>query len=131
MKILMTGILLAGLVGAAPLVLSAAEDDSAADIVAAKGEVTQYRLSVSGHDETCTISAGNPTQDSHAVSMNGNCSSAVPALKKVRYWRKDGAGDLVLAADSGEVVAKFFAADGVAYESLKPMSPMMALTAEQ
>jgi len=127
----LTGILLAGLVGAAPLVLSAAEDDSAAAIVAAKGEVTQYRLSVAGHRESCVISPGNQTSEGHTVRMNGNCSSAVPALKKVRYWRKDGAGDLVLAADSGEVVAKFFAADGVAYESLKPMSPMMALTAEQ
>ncbi|KFB09079.1 hypothetical protein [Nitratireductor basaltis] len=130
MKLLVTGLLLAGLVGAAPLVLSAAEDDGAAAIVAAKSEVAQFRLSVAGHDETCTISSGKPTDVDNAVLVNGDCSSAVPALRKVRYWRKDGTGDLVLAADSGEVVAKFFAADGVAYESLKPVSPMMVLTAE-
>lgn len=130
MKLLMTGFLLAGLVGAAPLVLSAAEDDGAASVVASKGSVNQYRLSVAGRDESCTISAGDETGSGHLVRMNGDCSAAVPALQKVRYWRQDNAGDVVLAADGGEVVAKFFAADGVAYESLKPVSPMMALTAE-
>ena len=64
------------------------------------------------------------------LDLAEECVTLLPRLAEARYWHEDGAGEVTFVAADGQPIVEFFAADGVAYESLRPLSPLVALTAK-
>jgi hypothetical protein len=88
-----------------------------------------FRLQASGDAADCTIEkavGGGPLVE---VTVAQDCDGLLPGLSKIRYWREDADGTVTLSADGKTASVVFGPADGVAYESLKPRTPLMSLIA--
>ncbi|UUP16936.1 hypothetical protein [Nitratireductor thuwali] len=128
----MTSLLLVGaLAGASFAIWPEDRVSEAGKAVAEKGRLSRYRLIVSGRDESCLVEKGVETGLNAAeLKAEEGCYRLLPRLADARIWKRDDEGDVVFAAADGREIARFFAADGVAFESVKPASPLMLLTAE-
>ncbi|MFC6488348.1 AprI/Inh family metalloprotease inhibitor [Nitratireductor sp. GCM10026969] len=132
MKLAVSGVAAAGLL-ALPFVFGDAESGSGrvSKTPDRQETLSSYRLTVPGGDDTCTVAKGEMLGGSRAeLEMAGNCTTLLPRLKEARYWKEGANGDVIFADADGRVIAEFYAADGVAYESVKPAAPPMALTAQ-
>lgn len=129
---MMTSLLLVGaLAGASFAIWPESRVSEAGKAVAEKGGLSRYRLIVSGRDGSCLVEKGVETgQNAAELKAEDGCYRLLPRLADARIWKRDDEGDVVFAAADGREIARFFAADGVAFESLKPASPLMLLTAE-
>jgi hypothetical protein len=63
------------------------------------------------------------------VSVAQDCDGLLPGLARIRYWHEDADGTVTLSADGKTASVVFGPADCVAYESLKPRTPLMSLIA--
>ncbi|WP_265518605.1 hypothetical protein [Nitratireductor luteus] len=129
---MMTSLLLVGaLAGASFAIWPEDRMVEVSKAVAEKGGLLRYRLSVSGRDGSCLVEKGvEMGLDAAELKAEDDCYQLLPRLADARIWKRSGEGDVVFAAADGREIARFFAADGVAFESLKPASPLMSLTAE-
>lgn len=82
-----------------------------------------YRLSVIGHEETCSVALKNPS----SVTVGSRCRMLFQPLSDARFWQEMPNGDILFVNAEGGTVAQFFPGDGVAYESVRPQAPLMML----
>jgi hypothetical protein len=133
MKLAISALAALGVLGALPYVMPERDGAGAASkpIPGGKDSLHSYELSVSGREGSCTVlkraAAGAERAE---IEMAPKCIELMPRLAEARYWKENGAGELTFVAADGHPVVEFFAADGVAYESLRPVSPLIALTAQ-
>ncbi|MCT7377735.1 hypothetical protein [Chelativorans salis] len=130
MKSVLVGLVVMG-VGALAFVASDQEGTAAADpsVQERQGPHSHYRLRVAGRDGSCTIAKGKSAGIGRAeIELAADCVLLMPRLSEARYWREGADRDVAFEAADGRVIAEFYAADGVAYESLTPAAPLMALT---
>ncbi|GGA64640.1 hypothetical protein GCM10011385_18030 [Nitratireductor aestuarii] len=83
-----------------------------------------YQLKVVGLERGCAVTLRKEQSRLHIAP---GCSSLSGQLADARFWQKDANGDLLFISDDGRTVAQFFPGDGVAYESVKPVTPIMML----
>lgn len=124
------------LTAAAVLVFTAAAGlrliDGNAQAIAASvpDEREVYRLTVNGSEAGCLLSAGRWIDGaSRAIDLSDGCDRIEYPLVAARVWIEGPHGDVVLADDSGRVLIEFGASDGAAFESFRPLEPLMTLTA--
>lgn len=87
-----------------------------------------YTLTSPEAEQSCTIrrvpvaSAGGAT-----LSVPADCDTILPGLSTARFWTERSDGSVSFSSDGGAQVALFAVADGMAYESISPSRPLMAL----
>ncbi|WEX10177.1 hypothetical protein [Chelativorans sp. AA-79] len=132
MKLAISALAVLAVLGTAPFVSPGRNASDAAQAAGTKAKPqSRYELSVSGQKGNCTVvKRGGAELQRAALELTPECVDMMPRLAEARYWQEDGAGELSFVAADGRSVVEFFAADGVAYESLKPLSPIVALRAQ-
>lgn len=131
MKLVLSALLVLGAVGAVTLMQEREPEKSitASAIESVKG-AEQFQMSIPGREGNCKLIKRGPAGDSRSrLELGDNCTSLMPRLADVRYWREKNAGEVTLLADDGSAIVEFFPGDGVAYESYSPEAPLIALTA--
>ena len=92
-------------------------------------QMEAFRLQASGDVADCTIAKAIGAGPLVRVSVAQDCDGLLPGLSKMRYWR-EGADETVTLSTDGKMASVVFGpADGVAYESLEPRTPLMSLIA--
>jgi len=130
MKLVIPAFAALAVLGALPFAMPESETDAAQQAMKAKAQ-NRYELSVSGQQGNCTVVKRSGGKAERAeLQLTPECVKMMPGLADARYWQEGGAGEISFVAADGSSVVEFFAADGVAYESLKPASPILALKAE-
>jgi len=91
--------------------------------------VEMFQLQASGDAATCLVEkAAGPGPLVHVI-VAPDCDSVMPGLSTMRYWRESADGTVTLSADGKTQAVLFGPSDGVAYESVEPRTPLMALIA--
>jgi hypothetical protein len=91
--------------------------------------VETFQLQASGDAATCLVEkAAGPGPLAHVI-VAPDCDSVMPGLSTMRYWRESADGTVTLSADGKTALVLFGPSDGVAYESVEPRTPLMALIA--
>ncbi len=89
-----------------------------------------YQLTVNGNGAGCLLSAGRWIDGaSRAIDLSGGCAPGDHPLAAARIWIEHPHGDVALADETGRVLFEFGASDGAAFESFRPLEPLMTLTA--
>ena len=66
----------------------------------------------------------------YTLRAGSECEHLLPGLSEVRFWQEHVDGSVVLGRNLADDLVSFAVADGVAYESFKPASALISLTAE-
>jgi hypothetical protein len=64
------------------------------------------------------------------LDVEPGCDDVLPGLSRARHWQERDDGSVVISVDGGKAIVSFAVADGVAYESFAPRSPLISLIAE-
>lgn len=130
MKLAFSAFAAVGVLGVLPYVIHNRTSEEGALAGQSLQTPVSYQLRVTGREGHCTVVKHDTRERRTELEMSGECAEMMPRLADVRYWQEDDAGGVIFAAADGRPVVEFFAADGVAYESLRPAAPLMALTAQ-
>jgi hypothetical protein len=91
--------------------------------------VEMFQLQASGDAATCLVEkAAGPGPLVHVI-VAPDCDGVMPGLSTIRYWRESADGTVTLSVDGKTQAVLFAPSDGVAYESVEPRTPLMALIA--
>jgi hypothetical protein len=96
---------------------------------AAEPTVERFVLQASGEERTCTVEKARGSGPTVPVTVAPGCDGLLAGLSRVRYWHEAADGTVDLSIDGRTPVVVFAEADGVAYESIEPRRPLMALLA--
>lgn len=89
-----------------------------------------YRVTINGREAGCLLSAGRWIDDaSRSIDLSDGCVPVEYPLAMARIWIERPHGDVALADDAGRVLVELGASDGAAFESFRPLEPLMTLTA--
>ena len=91
--------------------------------------VEMFQLQASGDQATCLVEKATGPGPVVNVIVAPDCDSVMPGLSTMRYWREGADGTVTLSADGKTPSVLFGPSDGVAYESVEPRTPLMALIA--
>lgn len=91
--------------------------------------VEMFQLQASGDAATCLVEKAVGAGALSHVIVAPDCEAVMPGLSKIRYWREQADGTVALSPDGRTPTVVFGLADGVAYESVAPRAPLMALIA--
>jgi len=89
--------------------------------------VERFLLQASGDEQTCPIDKAKGNGRLTYVRVAPECDELLPGLSKAHYWIENPDGTVILSADGKSPTAIFAQADGVAYESIEPRTPLMSL----
>lgn len=134
MKLVIPALAALSVLGALPFIVperGGEETSSPRPAQEEKEALLRYQLRVSGREGSCTVVKRGPAEAIHAdLELDKDCIAMMPRLSEARYWQEGAAGEVLFIGADGRPIVEFFAADGVAYESLRPVTPLMALTAQ-
>ena len=89
--------------------------------------VETFQLQANGEQATCRVEKATGPGPVVNVIVAPDCDSVMPGLSTMRYWRESADGTVTLSADGKTQAVLFGPSDGVAYESVEPRTPLMAL----
>ena len=127
---LMIGLLLAlGLLATGAAVASRTGNDASEDQpIEVSAEDRLYRLTSPDSPADCVVEKGAQSGPGMvALTVPADCDLVMPGLSAAHFWKEAGEGTIAFTLDGGEDVALFSVGDGVAYESIQPRRPLMAL----
>jgi hypothetical protein len=115
-----------GALGAGPVLLKPDTATGSVDSVhtSAIRSGASYQLKVIGLEQSCAVIL---RKEQSKLDLAPGCRGLSGELSDAHRWKHDANGDLLFIADDGRTVAQFFPGDGVAYESVKPATPIMML----
>lgn len=88
--------------------------------------VERFVMQASGDEQTCVVQKTGAGPLSK-VSVAPQCDAMMPGLSGLHYWSENADGTVALSADGHTPAVIFAQADGVAYESIEPRTPLIAL----
>jgi hypothetical protein len=89
-----------------------------------------YRLQFSGGAHSCLVERDELDMRGDAgVSVKTGCEEMDPRLADARFWSEGADGTVIFTASDGAVLIEFAVADGVAYQSFQPGTPLASLIA--
>jgi hypothetical protein len=89
----------------------------------------RYRLR-SMDNLSCQIIRGAAASDGvYTLRADAACDRLLPGLSRVRFWQEHD-GLIVLGGNLADDLISFAVADGVSYESFRPASALISLTAD-
>jgi hypothetical protein len=83
-----------------------------------------------GSDESCRVRKAAMQGDVAELDAEPGCDDILPGLSRARHWQELDDGSVIFSTDGSETVISFSVADGVAYESFEPRSPLISLISE-
>jgi hypothetical protein len=89
--------------------------------------VETFILQATGNLPSCRIEKPRGEAAVVRVALAPECGEILPGLGQAHYWREKPDGTVELSADGVTPVATFEVGDGVAYESIAPRRPLMAM----
>jgi hypothetical protein len=89
--------------------------------------IERFVMQASGDDKTCLVEKTEGEGPLSHVSVASDCDEMLPGLSGLHYWSESSDGTVTLSADGRTPAVVFAQADGVAYESIEPRMPIMAL----
>lgn len=92
---------------------------------------TLYQLRSSEQEGACTISLGDIKGARQALSPGPACTVVNANVSMARWWQERPDGSVAMLRSDGGVVAEFAVADGAAFESYNPVSPILVLLADK
>ena len=131
MKLTISALTVLGVLGALPFLANQKDASAESSVKVIEGEKAglKFKLSVSGRDDGCTVVKKGEVEARRAeLELSAECAKMMPRLADVSFWQEKAEGQLIFTAADGKPLLEFFVADGAAYESLKPVSPVVALT---
>lgn len=99
---------------------------AAVDVRQAAG-IERFVMQASGDEQTCVVEKTAGAGSLSKVSVAPQCDTMLPGLSGLHYWSENADGTVALSADGGTPAVIFAQADGVAYESIEPRTPLIAL----
>jgi hypothetical protein len=100
---------------------------SAATDTRTNPSVERFRLQASGDEATCVIEKSKGKGRITYVTVAPDCDGLIAGISQARYWIEEPDGTVALSADGRTAAVIFAQADGVAYESIEPRTPLMSL----
>jgi hypothetical protein len=116
-----------GLAAAAVVGLHLNSSASAAPVAHAHPSVEHFVLQASGDVPSCTVEKAEGQGPLTHVLVAPACDAVLPGLSGLHYWNEKADGTVELSVDGKTAAVVFAPADGVAYESVEPRTPLMAL----
>lgn len=89
--------------------------------------VERFLMQASGGDKTCLVEKTESEGRLSRVSLAPDCDEMLPGLSGLHYWSESSDGTVTLSADGRTPSVVFAQADGIAYESIEPRMPIIAL----
>jgi hypothetical protein len=79
---------------------------------------------------SCEIVRGAVASDGvYSLRADPECDRLLLGLSRVRFWQERNGGVIVFGGNLADDLISFAVADGVAYESFRPASALISLTA--
>src|SRR5262245_39249586 len=100
---------------------------AAAASVGGDPAVERFILQATGDLPPCLVEKPKGEAPVIRVRLATECNQILPGLGQAHYWRQKPDGTVELSADGVTPVATFEVGDGVAYESIEPRRPLMAM----
>jgi hypothetical protein len=95
----------------------------------AEAEGDAFRLRSSG-GASCAITRGDAvSQDRAELRVETACATLLPGMERAKFWHENDDGAVVFIENDGDPIVSFSVADGVAYESFQPSTPLLSLDA--
>jgi hypothetical protein len=116
-----------GLAAAAVVGFRINSSASAAPVPQPHPSVERFVLQASGDVPGCSVEKASAQGPSAHVLVAPACDAVLPGLSALHYWNEKADGTVELSADGRTATVVFAPADGVAYESVEPRTPLMAL----
>lgn len=96
-------------------------------VPAPDGEALRFQLFSSERPEGCNIFIGESVRERQTFSADQTCSQVHPDLLAASWWQERPDGSIAVLRPDGGLVAEFAVADGAAFESYSPPSPILVL----
>lgn len=104
------------------------DSQTTASIVRPAGQV--FRMSLVEADGSCHIVKGKAQSGRSPLTVDPACDRVLPGASRVRFWREKADGSVDFTGEAGESLATFAAGAGRTYESFRPRTPLLRLSAE-
>jgi hypothetical protein len=133
MNLAASTVMLAGLLAAAGVLSYGPAGDrqaqAATTLRQAEAEGDAFRLRSSG-GASCAITRGDAvSQDRAELRVETACATLLPGMERAKFWHENDDGSVVFIENDGDPIVSFSVADGVAYESFQPSTPLLSLDA--
>ena len=92
---------------------------------------TRFELRSSERQGACSIVIGEGQGEKHTLRAGIGCAGVHPALAAARWWEERPDGSVAFLRPDGGIVAEFAIADGAAFESYNPLSPILVLLSDE
>jgi hypothetical protein len=95
---------------------------------AAQAASGSFELQASGASGACAVTRGREIGPGLAeLAVEQNCDDIYPGIEKARFWQDKADGSVVFTATGADAILTFGVADGIAYESYLPVTPLVTL----
>lgn len=96
--------------------------------VSASGDAT-FRMRAIG-DVSCAVTRGDQiSEDRSELEVDASCAALLPGIERAKFWQEKPDGSVAFTEDGVDAIVSFSVADGVAYESFEPATPLLSLAA--
>jgi hypothetical protein len=86
-----------------------------------------YHLKRGGGSVSCIVARGADLSEGLSeLRVEPSCEDVMPGMATVKYWRETD-DTVIFSRDGDDALVTFAMADGVAYESFAPASPLLSL----
>lgn len=86
-----------------------------------------FRLRSSGN-VSCAVTRGDPvSQDRSELEVDPSCAALLPGIERAKFWQENEDGSVAFTENGIDPLVSFSVADGVAYESFQPSTPLLSL----
>jgi hypothetical protein len=90
-----------------------------------------FRLRASS-GASCAVMRGDAVSQGRAMlRIEPACATLLPGMADAKFWRENADGSITFTEESGDPIVSFSVADGAAYESFEPATPLLSLDAAE
>lgn len=87
-----------------------------------------FRMRSAGN-VSCAVTRGDPvSEDRSKLEVEPACAALLPGIERAKFWQ-EREDSVAFTENGGDAIVSFSVGDGVAYESFKPLTPIISLAA--
>ncbi|MGE0500486.1 MAG: hypothetical protein AB7I79_02390 [Rhizobiaceae bacterium] len=115
--------------GAADIATAPPDGDTSLETASIAPRETMGRFVLTSMDDgqSCVVEKGMEADGLASVVAGSDCERLLPGLSAVTSWRQGADGSVTLGSETAMEMARFSQADGAAYESFHPVTPLLVL----
>ena len=130
MKMLTAGLVGGGIVAAFALIGGEWQPNGTvtADATLRPAAQDSFMVILGGRDTGCSVVVEKRGLDrAGGLRLGDACAETAPEMAGLRFWAENADGSISFGESEGKAVYSFAAADGAAYESYDPQTPLISL----